>query len=183
MTRSSNRAGRNPSGARPRSGRWTPSGACGSSGSTAVCTRATAILRRRQRREWPRTPPCGGGEQQAGRRRLGAAAPALPPLTALRAAEKRPPPPRTAVTRNHSCWRPEALPLLLSQDGGGYRDRAAVFRHVQAPERGGNAAGASGTAAPLFFPLLPAPCCPRRGLPGRRRRLGGAERRWAGEAG
>lgn len=123
--------------------------------------------------------PLRAGE---GSSRLGAAAPALPPLTALRAAEKRPPPPRTAVTRNHSCWRPEALPLLLSQDGGGYRDRAAVFRHVQAPERGGNAAGASGTAAPLFFPLLPAPCCPRRGLPGRRR-LGGAERRWAGEAG
>lgn len=88
------------------------------------------------------------------------------------------------MTRNHLCRRREALPPRPSQDGGGYSDRAAVFRHVQAPERGGNAAGASGAAAPLLFPpavgvLLPAPG-PSRAAAGRGVALG--ERGWVGPA-
>lgn len=137
-------------------------------------------------------------ERRAGDRPRPPPAPPLPPLTALRAvaparagqrsppaSTRRPPrpaprrrpapspPPRplpdTAAARKRSRCRPEALPPRLSQDGGGHRNRAAVFRYVQAPERGGNAAGALGSPlspSSSFFlaaagGLLPAPGPPR----------------------
>lgn len=134
-------------------------------GKPARPPRAFALIRcTRQRREWSRTSPgpgsSGGSRFQAlpaGSPTPEASAAASPGSASPHGAERggsraggatvgsrlappRPvataPPPGRAVARKRSRCRPEALPPRPSQDGGGHRNRAAVFRHIQAPERG-----------------------------------------------